>query len=181
MKKIIPISRFLKITMISIAIMLPFVEAGYWITNGYPFLPSIFSVTPLPLFGKQIVWNNLSYGQKFVGFLVNMLNISLSMSALFYLSKLFKSFEKLAFFEKNNVDILRKAAWILIFQQIGYPIYTAILSITLTFNNPVGERNLTIGWGSKQFELLAVGLALWVISWIFDKAKKLQEEQNMTV
>lgn len=181
MRKVVRLSRILKWGVGLFCLSLPFFEAGYWITNGYSFLAP-FWVEPLPSFGGRIVtWGNLNELQKLFGFLINMIPLAFSIFALGMLAKLFSSFERLEFFKRENVSILKKAGWALVFGQIVYPIYYGLLSLNLTFRNPVGERNVSISLGGHQFEVLAIGLSILVAAWIFEEAVKLKEEQEATV
>ena len=182
MKKIVRISRILKWSALLICLCLPLQEAGYWITSGYRFLEPMFTAASLPVFGERpITWDHLSELQKFLGFLINMLPLSFFMIALSCLSKLFFAFEKLELFEKKNVQILKRAGWALVWGQIIFPLYTAFLSLALTYRNPIGERNLSVSWGAHQFVILAIGLSILLISWVFEEAVKLREEQEATV
>lgn len=181
MKKIVHLSCLLKWSALVLCAALPLMEAGYWITNGYPFLAPFFQWN-LPTFGeKPIVWVQLNEAQKLLGFLATLIPLAFSMISLGYLAQLFSAFERLELFEKKNVQILKRAGWALVWGQILYPLHLACLSLALTYRNPVGERNLTIALGSHQFEILAIGLSILLASWVFEEAVKLQEEQKATV
>ena len=182
MKKIVRVSRLLKWGAIAICCILPLTEAGYWITNGYPFLESFFQPDPLPSFGSMpIGWNTLNEVQKLLGFVINLLPLAFSMASLIYLSQLFAAFERLELFAKRNVKILKLTGWALVWGQITYPIYIALLSLALTYRNPVGERNLSISFGTHQIEILAIGLSILLVSWVFEEAVKMDEEQAGTI
>jgi Protein of unknown function (DUF2975) len=186
MKKIIRLSCILKWVALTTCVALPFIEFGYWMTNGYQSVAKIFEpffkVKQLPSFGIcQITWDNLNFLQKFLGFSSNMLQIIFYMLFLFRISELFKAFEKLRFFKSKNVRTLKKASWALVFSQIIYPFHIATLSLALTYNNPVGERVLSTGVGSYQIGILVIGLSILLAGWIFDEAVKLHQEQEATI
>lgn len=182
MKKIVHTSRFLKWSAIGICGALPLVEAGYWITCGYPFLNSFFQFADLPVFGlKPIIWDELNALQKLLGFFINMIPLAFSMTALSWLAKLFGAFEKMSLFERDNVCILNRAGKALVFGQLAHPFYTMFLSLALTYRNPVGERVVSIAWGPHQFEILTIGLSILLASWVFQEAVYLREEQEATV
>jgi len=183
MKKIVRTSCVLKWCAIGIAIALPLIEAGYWITSGYPFLEPFFpcnntlfscSITP-------ITWEDVNALQKFLGFLINLIPLSFSIFALYCLAKLFAAFERLALFQRNNVKILNQAGKALVYGQLVYPIYTMCLSLALTYRNPIGERTVSIALGHHQIEILLIGLSILLISWIFQEAVSLREEQEATI
>lgn len=182
MKKIVIISRFLKWASIGLIALLPLLEAGYWITNGYPFFPAEFKVNPLPVFGDMPVgWADLSEGQRLGGFLANMLPLVFFMVALGYLAKVFYAFEHLELFKRENAVILKNAGWALVWSQIAHVLSTGLLSLILTCHNPVGHRNLTLRAGSHQLEMLIIGLAILLISYLLAEAAKIQEENEATV
>ncbi len=182
MKKIVSTSRFLKWSAIGICAALPLVEAGYWITSGYPFLSPFFQLEELPSFGlKAITWDDLSALQKFLGFLINMLPLAFSMTALSCLAQLFAAFEKMSLFERENVRILNKAGKALVFGVLVHPLYTMFLSLALTYRNPVGERTVSVALGHHQLEILTIGLSILLASWVFQEAVSLHEEQEGTV
>lgn len=182
MKKIARVSCLLKWIALGICASLPLVEAGYWMTNGYSFLDPFFKFEAFPSFGpKSLTWGDLNELQKFSAFLVNLIPLAFSMISLAYLSKLFASFEKLELFAKSNVQLLKKAGWALVWGQICHPVYIALLSLTLTIRNPVGERTISVSVGSHQLEILAIGLSILVASWVFEEAVKMREEQEATV
>lgn len=182
MKKIVRISWLLKWVTVGVCCALPLAEAGYWITNGYPFLEPWIHADPLPVFGTiPIVWSNLTEIQKFLAFLINLLPLSFSVISFACFAQLFAAFEKLRLFEKRNVLILKRAGWALVWWQVVYPLHTALLSLALTYRNPVGERNLSVGLGTNQIEMLAVGLSILLASWVFEEAVKIGEEQEGTI
>lgn len=182
MNKIVSLSRLLKRSAFILVILLPFLEAGYWISSGYPFLEPWFQAEPLPVFGSWPVgWNDLSGGQKFLGFLSNLIPLVFSMSALFFLAKLFASMERLQLFAGENAHYVRKAGWALLWGQMLHPISVACLSLSLTYRNPVGERNLSISIGTNELAMIAIGLTLLLLSWILEEASVMNEDQQATV
>ncbi len=182
MKRIVRVSRLLKWVSLGICASLPLVEAGYWMTNGYPFLDPFFKFDPLPAFGGHVIlWSDLNELQRFLAFLINLIPLSFYMISLGLLSRLFAAFEKLYLFEKGNVQILKKAGWALVWGQIVYPLYIALLSLTLTFRSPVGERNLSIGLGSHQLQIFVIGLGILLASWVFEEAVRMREEYETVI
>ena len=182
MKRVHSMSCFLKWSALAICLALPLIEAGYWITNGYPFLQPFFKPQELVSFGNQPTsWASLDDLQKFLGFLVNLIPMGFYMLALAFLAKVFYGFEQGKIFERENMVLLKRTGWMLIWGQITYPLYFALLSLTLTYKNPVGERMISVAIGWKQIELLLIGLVIVLTAWIFKGAVQLQEEQEGTV
>lgn len=177
MKSIVRVSRILKWFAIGLCLGLPLGEAGYWISNGYPFLSPYFLFGQLPVFNDiPVQWVNLTDVQKLLGFLSNLIPLSFTVLSLAYLAQLFQAFERLQLFEQNNVFLLKKSARALLIGQLVFPIHLGFLSLILTYYNPVGKRMCSIGFGSQQLEMIVVALAIFLISWILKEGCKLQEE-----
>lgn len=177
MKQIVRASLILKWTATFLAISLPIMEAGYWISNGYPFLLPYFDFTKLPAFGEiPIVWENLTGLQKLLGFAANLFPLTFTVFSLAYLSQIFRNFQHLEIFEEKNAVLLKKSAKALLFGQLVAPLHQGILSLALTFYNPVGKRMITLSFGTEQLKMIAVALAIFLISWVLREGCRLQEE-----
>jgi len=179
MKSIIRVSRILKWVSVGLCLGLPIVEAGYWISSGYPFLEPYFSFAQLPVFNEiPVQWANLTDIQKLLGFLSNLLPLSFTVLSVGYLAQLFQSFQRLELFEEKNAFLLKKSARALLIGQLIYPIHTGFLSLILTFYNPVGKRMCAIAIGSEQLKMIVLALAIFLISWLLKEGCTLQEENR---
>lgn len=182
MNKIVSLSRLLKLSALALSFSLPIFEAGYWISSGYTFLEPWFQAGALPIFGDwPITWSDLTGGQKFLGFLSNLITLVFTMASLVYLSKLFSSMGKMRLFEKENALFVRRAGWSLLWGQILHPVSVACLSLSLTYRNPVGHRNISVAIGTHELAMLGLGLTLLLLSWILEEASVMNEEQRATV
>ena len=183
MKNLTRISAALKICSMVCLAALPLSEAGYWITDGYPFLQGTgFAVDPLPQFGSHpLQWGDLTEVQKLLGFASNLLPLVFSMAALYCLFQVFSAFERLELFAKSNATLLKKAGWSLVLGQLVFPLHTVLLSLSLTYRNPVGTRNITVAFGSHQAAILLIGMAVLLVAGIMEQAASLHEEQQGTV
>jgi hypothetical protein len=182
MNKIALVSRCLKWAAIGSIGMLPILEAGYWITNGYPFLTPFLSISSLPVFGDVPVgWADLTDVQKLLGFIANLVPLSFSIAALGCLAKLFSAFEQLRLFERRNADLLKKTGGLLVLGQLAHLVYTGCFSLILTYRNPVGHRNMTLSMGLHELDMLLLGIIVLLVSWIYAEAIKMHEEQEATV
>jgi hypothetical protein len=182
MRKIVHISRILKWAAISIAIALPVIEAGYWITQGYPFLSPFFQIDLLPTLAN-ISWSfkDLNSVQTFLCFLSDLIPIGFYITALVFLAQIFSAFQHLQLFEVSNARRLKNAGWAIVWSQIFHPVHEAMLSLILTYRNPPGKRMISIGFGTHELTLLTMGLAILLISWILAEAAKMHEEQAATI
>ena len=125
--------------------------------------------------------NSLSFLTLSLAFLVCMIPGSVTVYALLTLKELFKLYEKAVVFSASNVNCFRRLGYTLIFWVIAKLISKSLLSIVLSFNNPPGERQLVIGFGSTDIATLVIGAIVLVISWVMNEACKLNAEQVYTV
>lgn len=181
MKKIMRLSRFLKIAAILIAALLPIYEAGYWITEGYPFIPLLAEELPQYANDFPITWSHLDGMQRFLGFLIGLLPMAFSMAALIFLAKIFGAFQRGELFARKNAAYMKKAGWMLIGGQLVYPLYLAGLSLILTYRNPPGHRMLSIALGNTEIQVVLIGVAVLLIASILERAADLHEDQTGTI
>jgi len=174
LKRIKSLSTKLRYILTFLLFFLPFITLMYWLFfNSWPL--SLREIAPIPM-GKA-----LSFQEKGIGLVVSVLPLMLEISAILTLTKLFHLYEKGLIFTADNVQCFRKLGKILILWFIAYPLYTAILSVALTFRNPPGERMLSISLDSADITALIVGIMLMVISWVMDEARMLEEEVTHTI
>lgn len=182
-RKIQNLSRILKIVVFTAACLLPVFNAGYWITNGYPFLKPMFEWDIVPKFFHVPVkpLAEMDGITKFWGFLTTLIPTAINMLALLFFAKLFDLFQQFEIFSEKSIQCIRRAGFCLILNQAIYPIYCGLISLILTFSNRPGERTITISVGLEQLNLLLIGAMIILVSWIMDEARKLQEEQLATI
>lgn len=173
------LSNMLKWTFLISAALAPLLVAGYWITDGYPFVS--FPIKLLPDIPNLAPLSEMPATTKLYGFLLSLIPTGINVLALLLLASLFASFEKLEFFTEKNVKRIKQIGGCVLTGALMYPFYLALLSVTLTFFNPVGQRNLTIGFGMPQLYLLIIGLCTLVISSIMEEGKKIREENACTI
>jgi hypothetical protein len=55
------------------------------------------------------------------------------------------------------------------------------MTLALTFNNPPGQRMISIGFSSTDFSEIVTALMIIVVAWIMDEGRKLKEEQALVI
>lgn len=180
-QRIVKWSRFLKWVFFAAALALPIVDAGFWITNGYPFLEQVSSYSFIPEIPHMKPLADLSQITKLSGFFVSLLPSALSVAALLFLAKLFAFFEKFEFFTKHTVSLFKTIGGCILLNQIFYPLYVAIFSLVMTMGNAPGERVIQVAFGSQQVALFVIGLSILLVSRVMDEGRKLQEENACTI
>ncbi len=183
-QKICRISRILKFAFLFSACALLLLNAGFWITDGYPFLKPWLEWNLLPHMDDSALprsITSLSPHIKFLGFLVTLIPTALNMAVFLFLARLFKSYEQLEIFSVNAVQSVKKVGICVLCNQLVYPVYFALLTLILTISNPPGSRMIATEIGLEQITMGAVGVIILVISWVLEKGRELQEEQAGTI
>ncbi|MFO2648991.1 DUF2975 domain-containing protein, partial [Legionella pneumophila serogroup 1] len=60
-------------------------------------------------------------------------------------------------------------------------IYQPLITAALTFNNPTGERFISITLGSANASTLITAFIILVASWILKEANQLQSDSQLTI
>lgn len=183
-QKIKRASRILRYLTIFYLCLIPTLTAIFWICNGEPIHPALqIRLWPEGFLANAFLTpvSMLSTSTKILAFLVCLIPNVFTVLALYFLANLFRLFEGMEFFSQHSVGALRRIGFSLLAGQLTFPIYTALLSLTLTISNPPGQRVIAAHFGAAEFNWTALAIVIIVISWIMDEGRKLQEEQAATV
>ena len=123
----------------------------------------------------------LSEMTKIFGCLISMIPNGIVMLVLYNLIRLFKLYEKGEIFSLSNVRLLRNIGYTVLIGQLLNPIYDALISLNLTWNNPHGQRFASVTFDGSNVGLIMTGVLVILISWIMIEACKLREEQQLTI
>jgi hypothetical protein len=116
-----------------------------------------------------------------MGFLISCIPLSITMLILYYLVKLFKLYEQAQIFTSANVKYIRNIGWIMLLNQIIRPIYEAMFTAALTFQNPHGHRFISISFTNNNLTTLIIALFIILISWVMAEGCKLNDEQKYII
>jgi len=83
---------------------------------------------------------------------------------LIFLRKAFLNFATGEFFNHLNSRALRWFSVLLMSQVILKPIHFAICSVLLSWNHPIGEKMLSLKFGTSDLKVLFIAFVLWVLS-----------------
>lgn len=97
------------------------------------------------------------------------------------LSSLFQSFEQGYLFELRNIANIKRIGMYMILSQCIQLIYQPLISATLTYNNPIGERMAAITVGTTNFSNLLTAIIIFVAAWIMQEAYKLKCDSQLTI
>ncbi|MCH9675121.1 MAG: DUF2975 domain-containing protein [Gammaproteobacteria bacterium] len=84
-------------------------------------------------------------------------------------------------FSAENVKYIRRLGYVLIAWVVANTIFTALISLVITFANAEGERVLVAEFGIVDLFALIVGGIILVIAWVMNEGRKLEDEQAHTV
>lgn len=183
MNKIKKTSLFFRILFQIIFVLLPIILLIAWMN----------APTPLTIFGNAITMDFIPHGipilnpmttmTKIFGFLVSLIPMLVNLFVLYFLIKLFRLYEQGEIFTANNVRYIRNTGYALLIGQLLNPIYQALLSLVLTWNNPPhrGLRVISISLDGTNIGILLMSLLIILISWIMAEGYKLKEDQQLTI
>lgn len=159
----------LAMVTIPCGLVLVWVSFDFW-TNVNP---GLVPFGPLP---DPMPWASL-----LGGFAVSLLPAGLLIFGLARLRRLFGLYAQGVIFAAENSRCLRHFALSVIGLALMQPLFLALLSVTLTWSNPPGQRMLTVGFGSPELGMVFVGMVFLVIAWIMELGRELAEEQAQIV
>jgi len=193
MNKIKLVSRLLRIFFQLNFFVVPFLLVLYWmgapeslhILPGFIEINLDHSMTDRffsnchSLNGFPVV-HTLSTTAKIFGFVFSLVPAGFYLFGCYFAVKLFRSYENNEIFSFNNVKYIRNISYILFWSQlIGEPVYQALISVTITWNNH--PKFLSIDFDQTNFGILFISLLMILVSWIMTEGYKLREEQKFTV
>lgn len=178
MNKIKSISMKLRITFQVAFIVIPVVNILVWMF--YDQLPQEISITLLP-YSLNLSQININMFTKTLACLASMLQVSIILYALRLLIKLFRNYEQHQIFSSINVKYYRRLGYAVFSWVICNKVVEALISLILTFQNPIGHRMIAVRFTGGDLVALAMGALIILIAWIMHEGQQLQEEQALTI
>lgn len=127
----------------------------------------------------QAQWTFLT---KLLAFSADMLALLPILISLYALIKIFKHYQYNEIFSADNARSYRLIGWLFIADALLFqPLSGSLMSIAVSFSNPVGQRYISLSFWSNNIETLFCGAVVIVISWVMLEASKLHEEQQYTI
>jgi len=183
MNKIQKVSKFFKWVFQIILIAMPILLILFWLDVPSPVSTTAadygFAISYIPK-GIQIL-HTLSSNTKFLGFIISLIPLTINVVVLYFLIRLFRSYEKCEIFSYKNVCYIKNIGYTLVVGQVLSPLYQALLSAALTWHNPHGERYVNISLSGTNIGILLAALMIILISWIMAEGYKLKEDQSYTI
>lgn len=130
---------------------------------------------------QQKILTPLPANTKFLGFLISLIPVTVSEVILFFLIRLFRQYEKNEIFNLDSVNYIKKIGRTLLIGCVLAPFHEALLSATLTWHNPIGQRIAVISLSGTSVIIVLTSLMIILISWIMSEACQLKDEQQLTI
>ena len=136
-----------------------------WLLSGLP-------ATPV---------QDLTLLQLLLGFAVSLLPVSVAVYGLVILKKLFSLYARAIIFSVENVFIFRRFAQVLFAWVVTTSLFTPLISLVVSYNNPVGQRTLVAELGLFDLFTVIIGGIFLVISWVMNEGHRMDDEQTHTI
>lgn len=112
---------------------------------------------------------------------IQFIPLSITILICHKLAQLFKLYEQGYLFEENNIRLIKSVGIYMMLGQLIQLIYQPLISIALTFNNPVGKRLIVMTVSTTNLSTIITALIILVTSWIIKEASQLKTDTQLTI
>lgn len=173
MARIQNMSRRFRLFFTSLLFLIPALNALYWIFfNHFPNAPVETQAMPV---------GELPALTRSMAFMASLLPVGVVMYGILTLAKLFRHYENGNVFTAETVRYFHALGYVTVFWVFANMLFTSLISVIFSFNNPPGERMLTIEFGTPDLTALTIGAILLLVSWVMEEGRKLEDEQAHTI
>jgi hypothetical protein len=123
----------------------------------------------------------LGVSQRLVGWLLDSLGSAIFMIVLISLYKLLDLIRKRQPFSTASIALYEKISRFYLFSIIYEPISRTAMSIVTTWHLPVGQRTLSVTFGTDNINSILLALCLYLIVFLIKQAHQISEEQRMVI
>jgi len=177
LSKIKTLSRIFHLLLTVLVVALPAYYILYWtLINELP--ETLITINTL---SPPLTPNYLPLKLRAIGFLTSLLPLSTLVIGLVNIRRLFSFYKEGIIFSYPHVAVFKKTAKALISWVVLSMIYESAKSILFSLGNPPGNRVIQFGFGSAEITTLLVGGIAFVISWVMDIGRSINEENELTV
>lgn len=189
MNKIQRTSRYLRWLFTALMVLTPLMYIASWF-----FLPDIvkkdsffmgFDMIPRDLAamipGDVIVQHPLTTMMRLLGLTISLVPMTVTLLIYSNLVTLFLMYERLSFFNIQNVAIIRRIGIYLLLGEVLRPFIELATTALLTWQNGPGHRLAVMSFKGSNLGLIVTGIMIILISWIIAEGHRLSEEQRLTI
>jgi len=166
--------RFFQYLFFGWLVAIPIIHVCIWIC---------FNHLPSAMFHdvSTMIQRPISPGILVIAGLVSFLLSALQMAMTWMLIRLFRLYRDGKFFLAENVSCLWNISKLLLAQALAKPVIETLTTTILSFSNPPGQRMLSIGLDSADISTAMTGGIVFVIAYVMEEGRKLQDEQELTI
>lgn len=168
-------SRVIAFGCLAILITAPFI-ALYFLINIDVFADIAKKNINLP-----IQWHTVSEMQWYSLWFLTCLYTAIGLVGLYFLRRAFSNFAKGELFSFNNSRDLRFFSIFLFAQALAKPLHFSLSSILLSINHSVGQKMLSVSFGSNEIKVIALAMILWIMSDLLVRGSKLENENKQFI
>ena len=158
-------------------VVIPLYYVSYWLFINY--LPESFinvNIHPTPL-----IPNELPIKLQIIGFFISLLPFSALIYVITNIRKLFSFYKEGMIFSFEHVSLFKQTAKALVLWAIFSIIYESAKSVIFSVGNAPGSRVLKVGLSSAEITTFVIGGIVFIIAWVMDEGRILNEEKELTV
>ncbi len=133
------------------------------------------------LYGADMGIADLTVFKRLGGIVIAMIPLTPMILFLAALRRLFRLYALGVLFAVANVEAFRKMGWWMVLFAAAQFVTTPLASVWFSWDNPPGERALSIEISSGMVTAAVIGGVVVVIARVMDEARRLQDEQALTV
>lgn len=123
----------------------------------------------------------LGSGQRIVGWFVDSIQSGLFIMVLIFFYKLLELIRRGQPFSKVSIGLYEKIARYYLFSIIYEPIAGTLMSVITTWHMPVGQRTISIAFGTGNINSILLAFCLYLIIFLIKQAHQISEEQRMVI
>lgn len=138
---------------------------------GFILLLAIFLIA----WGAVISGDTVMLHDKWLHFFGALFSNGMNLVILFYVIKLFSSYEKNEIFTLNNIYVMRNIGYLLLAKELILPLYHFIF-----FNFHFDVISIT-GIYISNFEMIFLAFIIIINSWVMRNGYQLREQQQLTI
>ena len=175
--KIKKFSKSLHLLLSLILVIIPVYYVFYWAFVNY--LPE--PLINVNIHSAPLSPNVLPVKLQIIGFITSLLPLSALIYVILNIRKLFSFYKEGEIFSFEHVSLFKKTAKALVLWVILSIFYESAKSVIFSVGNPPGSRVLKVGLSSAEITTLVVGGIVFIIAWVMDEGRILNEEKELTV
>lgn len=163
-------------------VLTPIAVCYYWLTvdTQYDFLTT-FGIIESSIDISGYTQLPLTITTRLFASIASLLLCGIIMYALKVLIHLFRNYERNEIFSLDNTLSYQKLGYSLFYWVGASVVYGTLMSVILSFNNPPGERILTVGFVGMDFLNIVLGFVILIISWVMKEGHILADENTHTI